>query len=380
MKRRRRNDVIRFLTVLVSIVGGSHWYMASRLIRAPQWLPAVEYAGLIGIAGLCLLLLASPFATRFFPPRRVRLVAWLSYLWMGLSFYLLLGLWLSDLVLLLGPWPWHDADTQRTRAVIVVGAAVGIGVIGLFGALRTPAVRRLEVVLPRWPRSRDGYRLVQMSDIHIGPILQRGFAAKIVARANSLQPDLVALTGDIVDGSVDQLEPEVAPFAGLQAPDGVYFATGNHDHYAGASAWTAHFKRLGLRVLYNEHAVVGEADSAFIIAGVSDRSASEERDDVRAALLDAPALPSILLAHHPQTFAKARHFGVDLQVSGHTHGGQMWPFTYLVNLQTRWVAGLYRLGDASLYVSRGTGFWGPPMRVLAPAEITELVLRAPAAS
>lgn len=377
MAQRRRNDVIRFLAILVGIVGGAHWYMAARLVRAPQWPPGLERAGFAALVGLCLLLLASPFATRLLPPRRVRVVAWLSYLWMGLTFYILLGLWVSDLVLWLGPWTFADPVLQQQRAIAVLAGALVVAIAGLFGALKTPGVRRLEVVLPRWPRARDGYRVVQMSDIHIGPLLNRKFAAKIVARANGLQPDLVALTGDLVDGSVDQLAEEVAPFAELRARDGVYFATGNHDHYADARAWTAHFRQLGCRILYNEHEVVGQAEAAFVVAGVSDRSASEERDDVRAALAGAPTLASILLAHHPQTFAKARHFGVDLQLSGHTHGGQMWPFTYLVNLQTRWVAGLYRLDQAALYVSRGTGFWGPPMRVLAPAEITELTLRAP---
>lgn len=377
MKQRKRSDILPFLATFLAIVGGAHFYMIQRLAMAPAWPAPLTRTAIAAMSLLGALLVALPMLGRSVRISRLRPAAWLGYVWMGMSFYLLVGLWSSDLLLWAGGW--GGTDVLQMRALWVVGLATLLCTLGAWAALGTPNVRRLEIACHGWPSSLDGYRIVQLSDIHIGPLLQRSFATRIVERTNSLAPDLIAITGDIVDGSVGQLAPEVAPFRDLSARDGVFVATGNHDHYAGADAWTAHFESLGLRVLYNAHTVIGTANRTFVVAGVSDRSASREGDDVAKALEGAPPGPKLLLAHHPQTFAKARHFDVSLQLSGHTHGGQLWPFTYLVNLQTRWIAGVYRLGDATLYVSRGTGFWGPPMRVLAPAEITEITLRAPTA-
>jgi predicted MPP superfamily phosphohydrolase len=195
------------------------------------------------------------------------------------------------------------------------------------------------------------------------------------------------VTGDLVDGSVSKLADEVAPFSQLRSRLGVYFVTGNHDHYSGGRAWAEHAQKLGMRVLRNERVTVHsgaphDQAASFELAGVDDHHAGfipgEHGEDLELALADAPPeRPLILLAHDPATFKSASKLPVDLQLSGHTHGGQLWPFSMIVRLAVPFIAGLYRKGGSQLYVSRGTGFWGPPMRLLAPAEIGEIVLRAP---
>jgi predicted MPP superfamily phosphohydrolase len=241
-------------------------------------------------------------------------------------------------------------------------------------------VRHVSIDLARGSRGLDGYRIVQISDLHIGHILGRDFAAEVVARVNALDPHLVAITGDLVDGDVATLREEVAPFAELRARDGVYFVTGNHDYYSGAEAWVARVRELGIRVLRNEHVSVGLPGAELDLAGVEDHHAnlvaSDAAEDLPRALAGRDAeRPVVLLAHDPTTFRQAARLGVDLQLSGHTHGGQIWPFRWAVRLVLRFVAGHYRRGSSQLWVSRGTGFWGPPMRLLAPAEITAITLR-----
>jgi predicted MPP superfamily phosphohydrolase len=274
------------------------------------------------------------------------------------------------------------SGAARGRALAVAGVAGFAGLVGLWTALRPPRVKRIEIELLRWPRGLDGFRLVQISDIHVGPILGRPFAEDLVTRVNALGPDLIAVTGDLVDGSVAKLADEVAPFARLRAPHGVYFVTGNHDYFSGADEWAGLVASMGIRVLRNERVQIGAGADAFDLAGVEDHHAhwvtgGPGEDLPRALDGRDPSRCVVLLAHDPGSFREAAELGVDLQLSGHTHGGQIWPFMYLVRIFVRHVAGLYRVGASQLYVSRGTGFWGPPMRLFAPAEITEIALRSP---
>ena len=208
-----------------------------------------------------------------------------------------------------------------------------------------------------------------------------GCAALRVERCNALDADLICVTGDLVDGKVSQLADDVEPFRGLTARHGVFFVTGNHDYYSGADAWAGHLGELGLRVLRNERVEIRVGSDLFDLAGVDDHRGDmpggSSGEDLPRALADRdPGRAVILLAHDPSTFKSASKLGVDLQISGHTHGGQIWPFRYLVRLAVPWVSGLHVRGASQLYVSCGTGFWGPPMRLFAPAEITELVLRS----
>jgi hypothetical protein len=236
----------------------------------------------------------------------------------------------------------------------------------------------VRVAIDRLTKAKSGYRIVQISDVHVGPTIGRDFIEGIVARINALKPDLVAITGDLVDGSVHELAEHVAPLAKLQAKDGVFFVTGNHEYYSGAEAWIAHLGKLGVRVLRNEHVRIG-GDEGFDLAGIDDASAhgmvNGHGADLHKALAGRDASRAcVLLAHQPRGIELADTLGVDLQLSGHTHGGQMIPWNFLVRLQQPFVAGLHKLARAQIYVSRGTGYWGPPMRVGAPSEITEIEL------
>ena len=374
-----------FLSVILTILVGGHLYIAQRLVLDAH-LPAGVQAlvlGLIAAAGATLVL--QPLSERRFPAGVARAIAWPASVWMGCAFFLLVLVLLSDVtwVLLGAALPRGDAVgivATRLRALSVAGIAALASWRGLRTALRGPVVRRVDIALARWPRALDGFRIVQLSDIHIGPILDRRFARRVVECTNALAPDLVAITGDLVDGSVERIAPEVAPFAALRARHGVYFVTGNHDHYSGAERWVRRVQALGIRVLRNERVTIGDGDAGFDLAGVEDHHAhlvsGTAREDLPRALDGRDgSRPVVLLAHDPASFPDAVRLGVDLQLSGHTHGGQIWPFNYLVRLSTPYVAGHYRVDGAQLYVSRGTGFWGPAMRLFAPAEITEIVVR-----
>jgi predicted MPP superfamily phosphohydrolase len=372
--------IAAFVAVLLLVVLGGHWYLAHRLVVEPA-LPAPWYGPALALIALaCALLIAQPIAERVLPSARARWITWPASLWMGFAFLLLvLSLAADAAQAFLGT---AGVPTARFWAGAVVALACIAGAKGVHTALREPVLERRELILPRWPAALDGFRIVQISDLHIGPILDRRFAARLVERCNALRPDLIAITGDLVDGHVARVADEVEPFAGLQAVHGVFFVTGNHDYYSGADAWVARVERLGMCALRNRHVTIGRDGAAFDLAGVEDHHAhlvsSTQRSDLTAALAGRDAQrPVVLLAHDPLTFRSAARLGVDLQLSGHTHGGQIWPFRYLVRLSTPFVVGHYRRDASQLYVSRGTGFWGPAMRLFAPGEITEIVVRSP---
>jgi len=386
--------VIPILAVLISVVAAAHRYLIQRLVLDTALPPAATQALIALILLLAASVLLEPFVERLLRPRQARILAWPASLWMGLVFYLSVLLGLSEGVLALArPWlpvaAGLDSETAvslgRWRAAGVATAALALAGTATRLALRPPRLRRLEIALPRWPASLDGFRIVQICDLHIGPILGRRFARHVVERIEVLDPDLVVVTGDLVDGSVSKLADEVAPFAELRARHGVFFVPGNHDYFSGVRGWCEHVEGLGIRVLRNERVSIrvasGRSDSVFELAGVDDHRAGlipgETGEDLEAALRALPPdRPVLLLAHDPSTFKRASTMGIDLQLSGHTHGGQIWPFHYLVRLAVRFLAGFYRCGDATLFVSRGTGFWGPPMRLFAPAELTEIALRS----
>jgi len=367
-----------FVTVFAGLVLGLHGYVVAGLVYEPRWGHPHEGLWANALWAMGGLILFNMFSDRRLPYPAKALVAWPAFIWMATAFYLLLTLGVTDLVMFaLG---MNGVEALRLRAIGAAAVSAVIIGVGLRSGLRRPVVKRVEIELPRWPAALDGYRVVQISDIHIGTLIRRPFARYLTDTINALSPDLTAVTGDLVDGSVDRLRDEVAPFAELRARDGVYFVTGNHDHYSGARDWVHTITDLGMRVLRNSHHVIERDGAAFTLAGVDDHTSGHRNgggEDVPAALAGSDrALPTILLAHNPQSLVAASKHGVDLQLSGHTHGGQMWPFRHVVKLQTLWIAGLYRFRDSLIYVSRGTGFWGPPIRVGEPAEITELILRA----
>jgi predicted MPP superfamily phosphohydrolase len=263
---------------------------------------------------------------------------------------------------------------------VLVSATAALSAYGLREARKTPEVVRVEVPIRGLPRELDGYHIVQLSDMHVGETIDKDFILPIIEAVTSLAPDLIALTGDLVDGSVDQLRADVSPLAYLRAPDGVLCVTGNHEYYSGAEAWCAAFRTLGMTVLNNEHVLVQRAGARLLIAGVTDlreghRLPGHGSDPVRA-LAGAPAHDvRLLLAHQPRSALEAHKHGFALQLSGHTHGGQFFPWNLVVGLVQPVAKGLAKIGEMWVYVNRGTCYWGPPLRSFVPAEITSLKLR-----
>jgi uncharacterized protein len=270
------------------------------------------------------------------------------------------------------------ALSRRLFVARVVGgsaAAVALGTVGYgtYGVLRGPRVKRVTVPLGKLPRAAHGFRIAVVSDIHLGPILGRAHTQRIVDTINATSPDLVAVVGDLVDGSVADLGAAAEPLAQLRARHGAFFVTGNHEYFSGAEEWVDHVRELGLRPLRNERVEI----AGFDLAGVNDVAGESEGDgpDFGKALGDRDrARASVLLAHQPVVIHDAVTQGVDLQLSGHTHGGQLWPGNYLAALANPTVAGLERYGDTQLYVTRGAGAWGPPVRVGATSDITVVQL------
>ncbi|MGW2177425.1 metallophosphoesterase [Streptomyces sp. NPDC001732] len=275
--------------------------------------------------------------------------------------------------------PGRPADPTRrlfvSRVVGGAAAVAGLGTVGLgtHGVLRGPRVKRVTVPLAKLPRSAHGFRIAVVSDIHLGPILGRAHTRRIVDTINRTGPDLIAVVGDLVDGTVADLGPAAEPLAGLRARHGSFFVTGNHEYYSGAAQWVDQVRELGLHPLENARVEI----DGFDLAGVNDIAGESEGQgpDFARALGDRDrARAAVLLAHQPVVIHDAVAHGVDLQLSGHTHGGQLWPGNFIADLANPTVAGLDRYGDTQLYVSRGAGAWGPPVRVGAPSDITVVEL------
>jgi predicted MPP superfamily phosphohydrolase len=375
-----------FVSVFAVLVGGSHYYLWARLVRdALQAGPTRSLATTAVVLAAVLTVLAMPLG-RALPRSMVSPLAWIAFTWMGLLFFALVLLGAADLgralygVLLGAPVDEERrAFVMRALAGVVAAGTVGLGGAAAYEALGPLVVKKVKVPLARLRRALDGYTIVQLSDIHVGPTIGVEFIRDMVTRVNAQNPDVVAITGDLVDGSVDELGPLVAPLADLRARDGVFFVTGNHEYYSGANEWVRFLGTLGIKVLRNERVRVREG---LEIAGVDDATAHQfgighGADVARAMGGRDPEHAVVLLAHQPKAIAEAERHGADLVLSGHTHGGQLFPFNFLVRLQQPYVAGLHDHGRAKIYVSRGTGYWGPPMRLGAPAEITRIEL-APA--
>ena len=314
-------------------------------------------------------------------------LAWLGLMPMGFFSSLLVLTFVRDLLLasLLtvdAIWP-HTialAHWRTNSAAAVPLLALLSTAIGFFNARRRARVVTIDVPIDDLPSALDGFTIVQISDIHVGPTIKGRYVDAIVDAVNRLKPDLIAVTGDVVDGSVEQLTEHTRPLSRLAARHGAYLVTGNHEYYSGADAWIAEFQRLGLRVLMNEHEVIDHNDAQLVIAGVTDYSAGNfdpaHRSDPAGALSGAPVdvRIKVLLAHQPRTADAAADAGFTLQLSGHTHGGQFFPWNFFVRFQQPFTAGLARLNGLWVYTSRGTGYWGPPKRLGAPSEITRLRL------
>ncbi|RYY93369.1 MAG: metallophosphoesterase [Comamonadaceae bacterium] len=361
-----------------------HLVLGIRLVPAlGQPLAGTLLAVLLVVSAV--LMPAGLVARRWLRPPASDWLTWVGMVCMGLFSSLAVLALLRELVLLgawlatLGGAVIDAGQLHAWSARAVVALALAGSVLGFANARRTAAVRRVQVRIPGLPAALQGLRIVQITDIHVGPTIKVAYLQAIVDRVNALQPDVIAVTGDIVDGSVPELQAHVAPLGTLRARHGSYFVTGNHEYYAGVHAWTREMQRLGLHVLHNSHVVLQHGDGQLVLAGVPDYGAHHfdeaHRSDPAAALAGAPGnAPRVLLAHQPRTAPAASAAGFDLQLSGHTHGGQFFPWSFFVPLQQPYTAGLHRLGGLQVYVSRGTGYWGPPKRLFAPSEIAEITL------
>ena len=375
------------LPFLYSISLLLHGYIGWRLLPALAGFSAVGVAAVLVLSALLMPL--GLVARRVVRPPLADTLAWMGLLCMGLFSSLFVLTVLRDVVLLafaiahtLGA-TW----TQQVLPALRVDSAVAVlllgllaTVLGFWNARRTAQVVRVDVPITNLPAALHGFTVAQITDIHVGPTIKTRYLQAIVRRVNTLDADMVAITGDLVDGSVADLGAHVAPLSTLSSRHGSYFVTGNHEYYSGAHAWITELRRLGVQVLMNEHVVLQQGGASLVLAGVADfhadRFDKNHRSDPHAALAGAPldAGVRVLLAHQPRSAFEAAKAGFDVQLSGHTHGGQFWPWNLFVPMQQPFTAGLRRLQDLWVYTSRGTGYWGPPKRFGAPSEITLLRL------
>jgi predicted MPP superfamily phosphohydrolase len=380
-RRRRRWVFPSILTTIVLLLFGVPYL---ELIVAPQWPQPATIAGtVVWLAGAA----AMPLALVFGHGRR-------GLDWAARTGDALLGIsWIFFTWSVLGNLVWLAlltggvAAPQRWRITALVIAAVGLALIGwgYWQAMRVPRVRRVEVRIPRLGRGLDGLTVALLTDTHYGPIDREQWSARVVAAVNRLEPDIVCHTGDIADGTVAQRLSQARHLGDVRARLARAYVTGNHEYFSDAPGWLDYMQELGWEPLHNRHVIIERGGDRLVLAGIDDRTAhfSSEpghRPDPAGALAGAdPDWPIVLLAHQPHQVSQAVEHGVDLQLSGHTHGGQIWPFHFLVRTDQPVLQGLSRHGEhTQLYTSRGTGFWGPPFRVFAPSEITLLELRAAA--
>jgi len=417
--------LVAFLALVLTVLGLMHYYIWWRAVRSTTrpggrgrrigtWLIVAAFL-LTATAQAGVIFIAKDVATP---------LAWVGFSWLGFAFYLFLFLLLGELIrlgvrifsptaqlsvavaapamLASGGGAGFPSPPDRTNSLpaadnvqarevsrrlflsrsIAAGAGVAAASVGAYGitrAMADPVVRRVPVQIAGLDRRLAGFRIALFSDAHLGTIRRRAAMEQLVDTINGTEPDMVAVLGDLIDGSVADLGADVAPLARLQSPYGSFFVTGNHEYYSGYEEWVDYLPDLGVRVLSNERLAIERGGAAFDLAGVTDVAGEDYSDspDYEAALAGRSAeRPVVLLCHQPVNVDTAVEYGVDLQLSGHTHGGQLWPFHYIIAAQQGALSGLSRINDTQLYVTSGAGFWGPPMRVGADPEIVVIELNS----
>ncbi len=382
-----------FLIVVIAVLSLMYGYIGWRLITPASFSTPIN----ILLWGIIVIALILPFLLVILRFRGVDgnsldIVAWIAYFLFGFmtllfavllvkDFGYLIFLGIHKLAGLFSSGHIDNFDPARRRILTnylnlgvlgVTGVMMGYG---LYGALRKPAIVKVDIPIKNLPQAFNGFKIVQITDIHTSYTIKRPFVQEVVDTVNGLKPDLIALTGDLVDGSVPQLRNDVAPLSGLKAPYGYFFITGNHEYYSGVEQWIAETARLGFHVLLNEHRVLEKDGQRIILAGVTDYSAGQhiksQATDPHKAIAGAPDnLVKVLLAHQPKSIFEASKVGYDYVISGHTHGGQYFPYHFLTALDQPYISGLHNHEGTQIYVSRGTGYWGPQLRIGARSEIT----------
>lgn len=394
-------NIFFFALTWIALLGGLFFYVGRRMIRTSAFSPSRSAAAWVGLAFLVVLpLLVFLFALRKVESGWANVMAWGAYIALGLFSYLLVLTFVRDLAVFplwirkktsntgtkrLSNNPVNEYDPARRQFLFrasnygIVGISSVSTMYGIYEAHGRMTVETVDVPIRDLPAQLEGLRIVQFTDLHIGPTIKRPFVEDIVNRIKSLNGDMIVFTGDLVDGTVGGLRHDAEPLSDLRAKLGNWFVTGNHEYYSGVLPWIAEAQRLGFSVLLNEHAVVEHNGARFVLAGVTDYSGGQfikgHASDPVKALRGAPAgIPRILLAHQPKSIHEAQRAGYDLQLSGHTHGGQYLPMNILSAIAQPYVRGLHDHMGSWVYVSRGVGYWGPPLRTGIPAEITVIRL------
>jgi predicted MPP superfamily phosphohydrolase len=376
---------IVFFAIITAILTLSSFYIGHRIVNKFAWAQSHRAVVWLMLGIFVVLQILGPYLYRADPERfgRFTFLYWISYTALGVFVITLIYTIATDLSL--GLWKKivsseNEVDLDR-RGFLASGLMVlGSSVIGIGQAVVKPRIYDVEIPLPNLPPEFDGFKIVQITDLHVGPTIGRKYTETVVEMANALDADLVALTGDFVDGSVSQIGDDLKPIANLKSKHGLFFVTGNHEYYWGVDEWLNEFRKFGARILLNEHAVINQDGKELVIAGVTDYSAGSmipsHKSDPAKSLKGAPQdAIKILLAHQPANYKQASAAGYDLQLSGHTHGGQFFPWSLIVAMSHRYYKGLNQHEKMWIYVSRGTGYWGPPLRFAVPSEISLIRLK-----
>lgn len=378
--------MVPFLIIFIVFNGVMHWMIWKKCIKETKLPIGLRRVGSVLLVGLFVFLITSVFLSR-----KLGWLAAPAFVWMALSWFMGSVFACIDLLQkLVGVFFNREKDDKpedeerrlfMRRMVgggVVLGSTAKIG-SGLKNALSTPKVKVVELTLKKLPPLPKPFVMIQLSDVHVGNTIGRDYIQAIADSVNEQDADLVVITGDLVDGSVEELAHAVEPLSRLKSKYGTFFSTGNHEYYSGADSWCAHLESIGIKVLRNEHVWIGEENSGFYLAGIDDAKAGSwpgHGPDLQKALEGCDrAQAVVLLAHQPKQVFDAKEFKVDLQLSGHTHGGQIWPWHYVAKAsQKGLLAGHSLHAETQLYISRGTGYWGPPIRTFASSEITRILL------
>ncbi|MFE2870008.1 metallophosphoesterase [Embleya sp. NPDC059259] len=415
--------VIVAAVAVLALLVGVHLYVWRRLVRDTTRSGPVRRIGAGVVVALGVSMVGALVLPKVFGPRGTEWIAWPGFVWMALLLYVVLALAVLEVPRLLalrtlrrragaaeqpadlpvavpvavGADGDGDADTSEppaaaagtpwapdrrlvlSRSVALLAAGTSLGTVGygMSQALGAPRTVRVRIPIARLDPRLAGFRIAVVGDIHLGPLLGRAHTTRVVETINRTNPDLVAVVGDLADGTAGQLGGDAEPLRRLTSRHGSFFVTGNHDYMSGAADWVAELAELNVHTLANDRLEIARGGAAFDLAGVNDVTGKSHHDgpDFAKALADRdPSRPVVLLAHQPVQVDRAAKYDVDVQLSGHTHGGQMFPVQLMVKLDQPAVAGLHRVDDTMLYITRGAGFWGPPVRVGAPPEVTVVEL------
>lgn len=382
-----------FFIIAIAVLALGYTYMGSRLIL-PSQLPApwnwIAWAAIV-------IFFLLPLLSIYLQMKRVdnpiaHTLTWITYLSMGFFSFLFTVVVIRDVLWGLGflvgkVVPPLDISTSamdpdrrlflmRAMSAGILAIVASLTGIGFYEARKRPGIVNVTVPLPNLPAAFEGFRIVQITDIHAGLTVARDFVETVKEMVNQLKPDLIAFTGDFADGSVAHLRDVVAPFAELSAPHGRFFVTGNHEYYSGVEQWVGEARALGFTALMNEHRMIEKDGAHILLAGVTDVSgghyAPSHKSNPTAALAGAPGNGEvkILMAHQPRSLYESSKLGYDYQLSGHTHGGQFFPWNFMATIGQPFISGLHLFDKTLVYVSKGTGYWGPPIRLGARSEIT----------